>query len=868
MVGQCRRQPDVGDFVALKRIFQLLLLLLVLPNLAHAKPPAQPPVPTPTLEPPVAVTATTVPYPDPAPPQTQPVLVRVKLRVGPDGHVQKVELLTPPQAVFDDAVLRAAEQFLFHPAKYGGKPVPVDITFSHTFLPPPPPPVAVNGGPPLTAILRGKLVEKGTRLPVANATVSVLLNGRHYDVVSDTRGRFRLPLPEGKAQISVHAIAYRKFLQAEVLEAKQELAVAYYVERERYDPYEIVIFGEERREELSRVTLRGAEIKQVPGTFGDPYRVIQTLPGVSSIMSLLPFPVVRGASPGSTGVLIDGTRVPLLYHLLAGPSVIHPEFIDEVQFYPGGAPVLYGGYTAGIIDGRTRRARSDEKLVDLDANLLQTGGMVRYPVPFLGATVTAAGRYGYPGGLLSLATNQASLSYWDYQLRLDGGNARNGWTAFAFGASDELDTATVATAASANPTLAPALKMAFHRLDLRGQHGSGKFDASYRLVGGIDQTMQGTSGDVSTLVLEPATRFRWRWPNLLDIVAGVEGSIHDIRQSAGAAGSTGGANAANLGSLTGELSTQYVGSVLTEALWRPSSRWLLRPGVRMDVRHDATATQTSFDPRFSVRYRLTEPQLPDGATATDADSLWIKAGVGVYHEPPRFFLPLPGLDAMALKYGVLQSIQSSVGVEIPVSQHFTANFEAYYNDMNPIVFDLSTNVANLTKTDQAPLAALKNVAGESGVQQFQDRLTTPLLGRSFGLEALIRRQVRNGLYGWLSYTLSLSERQKDGKWVPYDYDRTHLLNVVAGLPLPRNWDLGLRVTYQSGLPATTTYGYNTGRTDGYFRLDLRIDKRAVWNKWLLDFYIDLTNSTLYPEEVVPGTIIRYVLPTVGLRARL
>ena len=62
-------------------------------------------------------------------------------------------------------------------------------------------------------------------------------------------------------------------------------------------------------------------------------------------------------------------------------------------------------------------------------------------------TVTAAARYGYPGLLLSLATNQASLAYWDYQLRVDGGTKANGWTVFMFGARDELDT----VAANADP---------------------------------------------------------------------------------------------------------------------------------------------------------------------------------------------------------------------------------------------------------------------------------------------------------------------------------------------------------------------------------------------------------------------------------
>jgi hypothetical protein len=159
-------------------------------------------------------------------------------------------------------------------------------------------------------------------------------------------------------------------------------------------------------------------------------------------------------------------------------------------------------------------------------------------------------------------------------------------------------------------------------------------------------------------------------------------------------------------------------------------------------------------------------------------------------------------------------------------------------------------------------------------QEFIDRLTTPQTGRAYGLEVLIRRQSKTGVFGWISYTLSRSERYRDGRWAAYDFDRTHLVNLVAGLPLRRNWDIGVRWQYQSGKPTTITdpagpgSGYNAGRGTGYLRFDLRIDKRAVYRKWLLDFYVDITNVALLPEEVTPGTVIRYVLPTVGLRGRL
>jgi hypothetical protein len=146
-------------------------------------------------------------------------------------------------------------------------------------------------------------------------------------------------------------------------------------------------------------------------------------------------------------------------------------------------------------------------------------------------------------------------------------------------------------------------------------------------------------------------------------------------------------------------------------------------------------------------------------------------------------------------------------------------------------------------------------------------LTNPGTGRAYGLEVLLRRQSKTGVFGWVSYTLSRSERYRDTGWVPYDFDRRHLFNLVAGMPLRRNWDLGVRLTYQSGRPTTVTSGYNAAYGEGYYRFDFRVDKRAVWRSWLLDFYVDVTNAALLPEEVQPGSVIRYVLPTVGLRGR-
>jgi hypothetical protein len=748
--------------------------------------------------------------------------------------------------------------------------VPVEITFTHTFLPrPPPAPVAADAGPATTSLLRGRLIEMGTRAPVTGATVSAVVGDRHYTVDADARGRFRLPLPPGAARVSIYAANHNPFVQKETLAPHQEVAVTYLVERDRYDPYEIVVVGDKRREEVSRITLRGAEIHEIPGTFGDPFRVIQTLPGVSSVVSLLPFPIIRGASPSASGYLLDGIHVPMLFHLLAGPSVIHPEFVDELQFYPGGAPAPYGGYTGGIIDGRTRRAGPDEHLLDFDIANLQAGGFVREPIKPIGATFTAAARYGYPGLVLGLFTKQISLSYWDYQVRLDGGNARNGWTVFAFGANDELDTpAATATPNDPNPPLTPALILGFQRLDLRDHQTQGRLEESFRAVLGYDHTVsQGT--DFSVWSVEPRASVLWTQNDHLKLSGGVEGSARSLTQGATAVG---GANA--FSALTGQLGTSYSQSGYAEAIWRPSPVVLIRPGVRGDFYEDNTAHKSDVDPRLTLRYKLADRDLPDLVPGSDDSATWLKASLGIYHQPPRFVLPLPGLDQMPLKYGLLRSYQSSLGAEVPMREKFELSVEGFFNYMDPTIFDLSTNTQSVVTGANQTLVPTSIITPTMDGQELIDRLTTPEVGRAYGLEFLLRRKSTTGVFGWVSYTLSRSERYHPavgttpGFWAPYDYDRTHLVNVVAGLPLRRNWDIGVRLTYQSGKPTTTTAGYNAAYGDGYFRFDFRVDKRAVYHRWLLDFYVDVTNAAVLPEEVEPGLVLRYVLPTVGFRARL
>jgi hypothetical protein len=69
------------------------------------------------------------------------------------------------------------------------------------------------------------------------------------------------------------------------------------------------------RNEIGQTTLSANDVREMPGAFGDPFRAIEALPGVTPVVSGLPFFYIRGAPPNDNAYYVDGIRVPLLFHV-------------------------------------------------------------------------------------------------------------------------------------------------------------------------------------------------------------------------------------------------------------------------------------------------------------------------------------------------------------------------------------------------------------------------------------------------------------------------------------------------------------------------------------------------------------------------
>ena len=157
-------------------------------------------------------------------------------------------------------------------------------------------------------------------------------------------------------------------------------------------------------------------------------------------------------------------------------------------------------------------------------------------------------------------------------------------------------------------------------------------------------------------------------------------------------------------------------------------------------------------------------------------------------------------------------------------------------------------------------------------------------GRAYGLEFYIKKRIGK-LTGWISYTLSRSERKfegiDNGVWFPSRYDRTHDLNIVAMYDLSQKINISGTFVYYTG--NATNYpsaqyvlngivynsysGRNQDRFPDYNRIDLALNwslkKTKHWehelsfsiynvmgrkNAYTIDFLYDDVENTTYAEK--------------------
>lgn len=136
-------------------------------------------------------------------------------------------------------------------------------------------------------------------------------------------------------------------------------------------------------------------------------------------------------------------------------------------------------------------------------------------------------------------------------------------------------------------------------------------------------------------------------------------------------------------------------------------------------------------------------------------------------------------------------------------------------------------------------------------------------GETYGFEILAQKRTLNVFYGIASYTFGQSKFSDiNGDLKPSSWDSRHILSLTAGKYFNRNWNFGARFRLQSGLPETPYHFersqlvnvwnianlpvsdytlLNSGRGNLVHQLDIRAEKKWIFNKWQITFYVDVVN---------------------------
>jgi hypothetical protein len=277
-------------------------------------------------------------------------------------------------------------------------------------------------------------------------------------------------------------------------------------------------------------------------------------------------------------------------------------------------------------------------------------------------------------------------------------------------------------------------------------------------------------------------------------------------------------------------------------------------GARADF--DSATSVWDVAPRIVARY-----DLRSGLRRTT-----LKAGFGIFDQPPTPMETDPKLGQTGLVSN--RAVHYDVGLEQEFTRQIDMSVDVFYKSFENLV---------------------EAGGGNSGS------------GFAYGAELLLRYKPDKHFFGWISYTISRSERQTsaDTPLYLFQYDQTHILTVLGSYHWGKGWRLGARfrlvsgplytpttagafdasVGSQLGVAAYPPYGQ---RLPLFWEVDVRADKtwtvHVLKREMKISAYIDIENlfdandpqAVQYNFNYTQSSFVNGlpILPIIGLRAEL
>ncbi len=681
--------------------------------------------------------------------------------------------------------------------------------------------------------LSGYLKDESTGEVLINATVYV--NELKTGTVSNEYGFFSITLPKGTYHFIFSYIGYKP--REETIDLDKDLQQNFSLTPQSISLSTVTISGETkenrvRQNELGSIRMNVKELDQIPLLFGeqDILKSIQLLPGILPASEGNSSFYVRGGDTDQNLILLDDAPVFNPSHMLGFFSVFNSDVIKDLKLYKGGVPARFGGRASSVLDIHMKEGNMKEYKFSGGIGLISARFTAEGPISKDKSSFIVSGRRTYADLFLPLAANtdirNDRLYFYDLNLKsnlifnknnrffLSGYFGRDVLKASDFGLNSGNRAGSLRWNHQFSPSLFLNTTLVLNDYDYVTE---GDISGNFTLKAGVkdisikqDYTLSLYKGVMITYGFSSILH-RFKPGEVLFTPESVKSFV--IPQKKGLE------NAIYLFSEQKLAKNWEIGYG-----FRYSFFSLIGPGIELFYDKDLNIIKSDTFPKgkFYSNYSGFEPRVNISWYLTEESSL--KAGYNRMSQyihllsnsssgtPVDYWLPcsnnIKPQFVSQYSLGYYKEI-STKGMDFSV--------EAYYKDMaNQIDYRNNADIF-LNENAEAELLFGK--------------------GRAYGVEFLLRKN-SGPLTGWISYTLSRSEKKIDdinnGNWYPARQDRTHNISTVFIYQLNQKVSLSATWVYYTGNAITFPSGKyiidnnivsyftsrNAYRMPAYHRLDL------------------------------------------------
>ena len=684
--------------------------------------------------------------------------------------------------------------------------------------------------------IRGTVYGQGTGDPLVDATVRLAETDRV--TLTGEKGEFRFEnLSPGDYTLTVIAIGYRLLEKNNVAMVKsgETTEVEIYLAPVSMTLEDVEVRSRSIPSTVGRQTVSVMEIKRIPGSAGDALRALQALPGIGVASDFDGQLYIRGGSPEDNRFYLD--RAPLFYpyHFGGLVSTINSEVLNRIDIYAGGFGAEFGADAQAVIDIYSRRGREDRIGGKFNLNLLYSEGLLEGPIGGRGSWYLA-GRRSYVDLFLMETTRITAFPrFWDYQAKVSYDFSENHqFNVKAFAAGDVMGFKLGLADVDYDPTLAG-------RFDLEGRFGVQAADLR------------------STLTDRLTSHFSVSRASFLQAFSFGQGLFLRLEP------------------------VQYE--------LREDITYRLNPTDQLEAGFLVSTAQWDGSANFPRRADEGDPEATESQFFTFAEKISvdfmeqfnvIEGYLQNRYDPFAFLSVTLGLrlDYFNLTDRISVGPRSSVQFTMPGGSELRFAYGRY--EISPYPWQIIPGYGNPDVKESTATHYILELEREispqtrfkvAGYQKdFRDLITRDQSvgylnqgqGYARGVEISLNHRAGNRFFTWANYAYSVSKR-KDRPDDPerlYSFDQPHVATLTASYLITPTWEVGAKWQYRTGNPYTPVVGVeikphpdtgrprytplfgeaNSARIPAFHRLDLRISKSFIYQRWQWGLFLELLNA--------------------------